>query len=290
MSSVSEVFSSILSHFNLRVEDCRKPVASTLLDEISLKFYGDWKFLSSQLGLEDNVAEDIDRKPIDEKGKRREFFREWKQRKGFEATYERLILALLKCEQRQDAENVCELLSLHTSSTAAPAQPSSAPAATTRMHDHTVLHYSTAPVTTFSGHTLPQQSPSTAPANTSTAPVATTRMHDHPPLYAQVTTFSGHTPPQQPPSAAQATTLSDNILPQQLTPSTEPATTSSDHTPPQLSNASATTYHEHTSPQQGNSQKTLSSCRTLPHSCCCSFSLLSKVLTSGSALQLDIDF
>ena len=109
MSSVSKKFSSILSHYKLREEDCRKPVPYNILDEISLKCCGEWKFLTSQLGLEDSVVRDIDRKPI-EKDKRHEFFREWKQRKGSEATYERLILALLKCQQRQDAENVCELL------------------------------------------------------------------------------------------------------------------------------------------------------------------------------------
>ena len=120
MSLVSEAFSSILHHFKLREEDCRKPIPYNLLDEISLKCCGDWKFLPSQLELEDNVVDDIDCKPIQEKGKRREFFREWKQRKGFEATYERLILALLNCKLRQDAEKVCELLhaSLQASLTA----------------------------------------------------------------------------------------------------------------------------------------------------------------------------
>ena len=118
---MSSELSSILSYFKLREEDCRKIVTSYHLDVISLRYSEYWKFLISQLGLEDNVVGDIDCKPIDEKEKRREFFREWKQRKGSEATYERLLLALLKCEQRQDAENVCKLLyeSLQASSTAA---------------------------------------------------------------------------------------------------------------------------------------------------------------------------
>ena len=167
MASVTEEFSSILSHFKLREDDCRKPVTSKLLDEISLKYCADWKFLSSQLEIEDYVVEDIDHKPIDEKGKRREFFREWRQRKGLNATYERLILALLNCERRRDAEKVCELLrgSLEASSVTAsvttcdrsPLQPSSSPAEeTTHM-----------PVTTSSL----QQPPSTVPATAST--------HDH---------------------------------------------------------------------------------------------------------------
>ena len=118
---MSSELSSILSHFKLREEDCRKIVASSHLDKISLRYSGGWKFLTLLLEVDDNVVVDIDRKPIEEKEKRREFFREWKERKGSEATYERLILALLKCKQRHDAEKVCELLceSLPASSTAA---------------------------------------------------------------------------------------------------------------------------------------------------------------------------
>ena len=245
MSSVNEEFNSILSGFNLREVDCRKPVTYIFLDEISLKCCGEWKFLSSQLELEDNVVGDIDRKPIEEKEKRREFFREWKQRKGSEANYERLILALLKCKRRQDADNVCELLSesLQASCTSAPVtcdcthlqDPSSVPAATTHM-----------PVTSARicrrEHTPPQQTSSTAQATTLSAPRRRRRReHTHnPPLFtAPATTSSDHTPPQQTSSTTPATTLSASRhrcrhehTPSQP-PSTAPVTTSSDHTPPQ---------------------------------------------------------
>ena len=130
---MSSDFSSILSHFNLREEDCKKTVEDHHLDEISLKCCGDWKFLPSQLELEDNVVRDIDHKNCDEKEKRRELFREWKQKKGFEATYGKLIRALLKCEYRQDAEKVCELLcgSLQASNSAPQQTPGTTPS------DHT---------------------------------------------------------------------------------------------------------------------------------------------------------
>lgn len=137
-SVISEQFRSILIHFNLNDEDCRTPVTSSHLDEISLRMCGDWRFLPSHLGLEDNVVEDINRKPTctDEKGKRRELFRKWEQSKGSKATYERLIFALLKQEQRKDAERVCELLR-DSLSTATPAQPSNKQA--TASSDNTPL-------------------------------------------------------------------------------------------------------------------------------------------------------
>ena len=109
---MSSEFSSILSHFKLREKDCEKTVTDNHLDEISLNCCacGDWRFLASLLELEDSVASDIDCKTCDEKGKKRDFFREWRQRKGHEATYKKLILALLKRKQQQDAEKVCKLL------------------------------------------------------------------------------------------------------------------------------------------------------------------------------------
>ena len=123
-TDMSLEFSSLLSYFKLREEDCEKPVRDSHLDEISLKCCKDWRLLPSQLALEDIVVNDIDRKTCDEKEKRRDFFREWRQKKGRKATYEKLILASLKLEQQRDAEKVCELLqqSLQASTTATPAQ------------------------------------------------------------------------------------------------------------------------------------------------------------------------
>ena len=179
---MSEEFSAILNHFELRLEDCEQAIESSILDEISLKCCKDWKFLSSLLELEDTVVWDIDHKPVDEKEKRREFFREWKQRKGFRATYERLIRALLKYERQQDAEKVCELLcgSLQASLTAtvyhhAPAQqPPSATIISALTYSqppssagHAPLQSSIAPTAALSaGHSSLQPSLTTTSAST----------------------------------------------------------------------------------------------------------------------------
>ena len=164
---MSEEFNAILGHFKLRKEDCERPVEDNILDEISLKCCGNhWKFLAPLLELEDIVVKDIDCKSVNEKEKRRDFFREWKQRKGFKATYERLILALLKCERRQDAEKVCELLheSLQASLTATPAPVPSATTSTPEPYVYAPIQHSaskapaTTPVPTCSS--APLQTPS----------------------------------------------------------------------------------------------------------------------------------
>ena len=53
---------------------------------------------------------DADRSPGGEGGKRYEFFLQWKQMKGSEATYVKLIGALEKISCKLDAESLCMLL------------------------------------------------------------------------------------------------------------------------------------------------------------------------------------
>lgn len=60
--------------------------------------------------MEQNVADDIDRRPVAEQEKRKDFFSQWKSSKGFNATYERLINALLDAKFRLDAEFLCCML------------------------------------------------------------------------------------------------------------------------------------------------------------------------------------
>ena len=48
---------------------------------------------------------------MDEDLKRNKFFTTWKTKKGFEATYKKLISALQTIECNDDAEHVCKLLS-----------------------------------------------------------------------------------------------------------------------------------------------------------------------------------
>lgn len=110
IAAMSSEFSSMLSHYKLREEDCEKLVTHKHLGMISLKCCQKWKLLASQLELENNVVDDIDHKTCNEEEKRHDFLKEWRQRKGREATYKKLILALLEYDQRQDAEKVCKIL------------------------------------------------------------------------------------------------------------------------------------------------------------------------------------
>ena len=102
----------LLSHHGLTEEDCKKPVSDLHLSSISLKCCKDWRLLPSLLGLESIVSSDVERKPtaVDEREKRYEFLKEWKQRKGYEATYRNLILALVEIDCKEDAGRVCDIM------------------------------------------------------------------------------------------------------------------------------------------------------------------------------------
>ena len=103
-----EVINTLCAHFK---QDLDKVISDLHLDEIARTRCTYWKSLPSRLGLPDIVAKDIDIKgSLLESEKRSEFFRQWKQRKGLEATYRVLVKALLDIDQRLDAEYVCELL------------------------------------------------------------------------------------------------------------------------------------------------------------------------------------
>jgi hypothetical protein len=91
-------------------EDTNQVVTDIHLECISRTCCKQWKSLPSHLGLEDIVAEDIDKSQKTEREKRHEFLRQWKSTKGSEATYKRLIDALLQIRCKQDAEKVQEML------------------------------------------------------------------------------------------------------------------------------------------------------------------------------------
>ena len=105
-----EVINTLCAHFELADQDLDQMISDLHLDEIALTRDINRKFLPSRLGLQDVLAKDIDKDFRTESDKRRELFRQWKQRKGFEATYRVLVKALLDINQRLDAEYVCKLL------------------------------------------------------------------------------------------------------------------------------------------------------------------------------------
>ena len=101
---------TLCAHFELADQELDKVISDLHLDDIAQTRCTYWKFLSSRLRLQDVVAKDIDKDFPTESEKRREFFQQWKQRKGSEATYRSLVKALLDINQRRDAEYVCNLL------------------------------------------------------------------------------------------------------------------------------------------------------------------------------------
>ena len=101
---------SLIARYHLTEEDVNKQITDQHIEIISRTSCSQWKSLPAHLGLLPITARDIDRGPGDEREKRNTFLTTWKAMKGSEATYKKLINALLTIECREDAESVCELL------------------------------------------------------------------------------------------------------------------------------------------------------------------------------------
>ena len=99
-----------MEFFGLTEKEWNKEITSEHLEEISRSYCRQWKRLIPYLMMSDTTEDDVNDHPGSPREKRRIFLRTWKQMKGSEATYERLVSALLKIECRNDAESVCQLL------------------------------------------------------------------------------------------------------------------------------------------------------------------------------------
>ncbi len=97
----------------LREEHCNREIEDQDIEYISRNLCKMWRALPPLLSMPKPTENDIERDHIKEKEKRRAFFLEWKEAAGSDATYLRLIGALLKIVSREDAEAVCELLLSH---------------------------------------------------------------------------------------------------------------------------------------------------------------------------------
>ncbi len=118
---------SLLEKFQLTDEDCDKQVSDRHLAELSRTHCRNWRQLPPYLYMASIVEHDIDCDSRGERKKREDFFKEWKEMKGSDATYKALIGALLKIGSRNDAEYVCQLLmrpSSYRPALAAPHHPS----------------------------------------------------------------------------------------------------------------------------------------------------------------------
>lgn len=108
MESLTDVteLNFVLEHYKLK-EECDKQVSDSHLKEI---YCDKWEKLDTHLELGSHVVSDINCNHKKEEDKRSAFFSAWKQKKGCDATYRKLIHAFLKIECRNDAEAVCMLL------------------------------------------------------------------------------------------------------------------------------------------------------------------------------------
>ena len=109
----ASMISILMGYYGLTEEDCKTEVSDSGIVKIASSIHGKWKSqLPPHLGIDPIVVTNIVGAPgyMSEEDRRLDFFKEWKQRKGFEATYKALISALLEIECRQDAESVCKIL------------------------------------------------------------------------------------------------------------------------------------------------------------------------------------
>lgn len=93
----------------LSAQNFSKEVSQLHLEKISL-YSIDWRRLPPYLGLQSFVVTDVDGKQIDENEKRKEFLQKWKLIKGADATYEKLVYALLKVGHINNIVDVCRLM------------------------------------------------------------------------------------------------------------------------------------------------------------------------------------
>ena len=100
----------VMKFFGLTEREWNKVITSEDVDAISRSYCRQWKRLIPHLNMKDITEDDINDHSGSPGEKRRIFLRKWKRMKGSEATYERLVSALLKIECKEDAEGVCQLL------------------------------------------------------------------------------------------------------------------------------------------------------------------------------------
>ncbi len=100
----------MLQSFGLSEEHANQKVSDVHMVEISRCYCKRWKLLCPYLDLEGIIVNDMELVSGSEGEKRRAFFAAWRERKGSDATYRRLLYALLKTGCREDAEEICKLL------------------------------------------------------------------------------------------------------------------------------------------------------------------------------------
>lgn len=106
----SEALRSLMLDYNLTQDCCNRQITKIHVGDISRNVCRRWKSLVAYLGMRGIVVSNIEHEPMNEEERRQNFFSQWKNDKGSEATYMVLIDALLRINCRSDAEYVCGLL------------------------------------------------------------------------------------------------------------------------------------------------------------------------------------
>ena len=94
----------------LSEEDWSLKVSDIHVGDISRFHYEKWRDLYPHLDLAKIVVTDASRNYGSESERRSAFFNEWKEQQASDATYRKLVYALLQIGAKQDAVSVCELL------------------------------------------------------------------------------------------------------------------------------------------------------------------------------------
>lgn len=101
---------SLLKKYEIKTEECEQKICERHLQQISSGCCKNWKRLHPHLKIDKVIVSDIDSKSVDGEEKRLDFFQRWVMQEGSDATYSKLIEALLATKNREDAEYVCMLL------------------------------------------------------------------------------------------------------------------------------------------------------------------------------------
>ena len=117
---------ALMEKHGLSEEDWNQKVSDIHVGDISRCLCEKWRYLYCHLDLDKIVVSDASRNHNNEADRRSAFFNEWREQQASEATYRKLVYALLRIDAKQDAVDVCKLLAKSLTKAKPPKQPSTA--------------------------------------------------------------------------------------------------------------------------------------------------------------------
>jgi pentatricopeptide repeat protein len=101
---------TLLHRFNLDEGECNKVVKKDHVEEFCKANCTKWRLLPPPLDVETVSVEEIERNNVKEMDRRCSLLNQWKQMKGYAATYRQLLNALLNMKCTEEAANLCKLM------------------------------------------------------------------------------------------------------------------------------------------------------------------------------------